>query len=201
MDVEELLNFVRDPESIKKIGVAPLPVRIIAVAAIIAIILIGGYWQFIKPQFERIDQLEREEVELKKTFEKQSKKAANLKAYQDQLEEMKRSFGAMLRQLPNTTEVESLLVDLSQTSAANGLKVDYFKPTGEVAKEFYAEYPIDMRVFGHYHELAKFISDVAALPRIVTLHNISITPSKDKEEDRLVMEMVAKTYRYLDGTS
>lgn len=199
MEVEELLGYVRDPESIKRIGVAPLPVRIIAIALIIVVLLAGGYLQFIKPQFQKIDELKRKEVDLKQMFERQSRKAANLTAYQEQLEEMKRSFGAMLRQLPNTTEVESLLVDLSQTSAANGLKVDYFKPTGEVPKEFYAEYPITMRVYGKYHELAKFVSDVAALPRIVTLHNISITPAKDEEESGLVMEMVAKTYRYLDG--
>jgi type IV pilus assembly protein PilO len=99
--------------------------------------------------------------------------------------------------------VESLLVDLSQASAANNLKVDFFKPTGQVAKEFYAEYPITLRVFGRYHELAKFVSDVAALPRIVTLHNISIKPTKadpksDSGTGELTMEMTAKTYHYLE---
>jgi type IV pilus assembly protein PilO len=198
MTSQELLDFLQDPESYKRIGTAPLPIRIGALVILVALIGAGGTWKFVMPAFDKIEQLEQEEQELKKTFEKQSRKAANLEAYRQQLAEMERSFGTMLRQLPNTTEVESLLVDLSQTSAANNLKVDYFKPTGEVAKEFYAEYPIDMRVYGKYHELAKFVSDVAALPRIVTLHNISIQPA-NKDEKELVMEMVAKTYRYLDG--
>ncbi|MBN1378126.1 MAG: type 4a pilus biogenesis protein PilO [Gammaproteobacteria bacterium] len=200
MNAQELLNFIQDPDSIKKIGIAPLPIRAGALVLIIAIILALGWWKVISPAREEITKLETKELELKQTFERQSRKAANLAAYQEQLDEMKRSFGAMLRQLPNKTEVESLLVDLSQTSAANSLKVEFFKPQGEVAKEFYAEYPIDLRVYGKYHELAKFVSDVAALPRIVTLGNISIKPRDKSTEGDLVMEMVAKTYRYLDDS-
>ena len=199
MTLDELQSFLKDPDSIKKIGVAPLPIRIGAVAIIVALILAGGFFKIIKPVQENIARLQQKEEELKKDFDQQQKKAANLEAYQEQLEEMKRSFGAMLRQLPNKTEVESLIVDLSQASAANNLKVDYFKPTGEVAKEFYAEYPITLRVFGRYHELAKFVSDVAALPRIVTLHDIVIKPVKaDDTTGELTMEMTAKTYHYLE---
>ena len=201
MTVEELLGFVKDPDFIKKVGVAPLPIRIGMIVIIVAVILAGGYFQAIKPVRVRIAQLEKKEVELKQSFDQQQRKASNLEAYQEQLEEMKRSFGAMLRQLPNKTEVESLLVDLSQASAANNLKVDYFKPTGEVAREFYAEYPITLRVFGRYTELAKFVSDVAALPRIVTLHDIVIKPvKKDENTGDLTMEMTAKTYHYLEDT-
>ena len=202
MNAQDVLNFLQDPDAIKKIGIAPLPVRIGAIALIIVVILALGWWKVVSPARERIAKLERKELELRQTFEIQSRKAANLAAYQEQLDDMKRSFGAMLRQLPNKTEVESLLVDLSQTSAANSLKVEFFKPKGEVAKEFYAEYPIDLRVYGKYHELAKFVSDVAALPRIVTLENISIKPrnEKDKTGSDLIMEMVAKTYRYLDDS-
>lgn len=195
--LDEVRTFLNDPESIKKIGVAPLPIRIGALIFLAAAILAGGYLRIIKPQLEEIAGLEKKEVELKQTFDKQQRKAANLEAYQEQLAEMKRSFGAMLRQLPNKTEVESLLVDLSQTSAANGLKVDFFKPTGAVTKEFYAEYPISLKVVGTYHELGKFVSDVAALPRIVTLHNISIKPAGKDAPGELVMEMTAKTYHYL----
>lgn len=198
MNAEDLLHFLQDPDAIKKIGIAPLPIRVGAIIVIIAVISVGGYMWQIVPVKDSIEQLEREEAELKRKFEAQSKKASNLGAYQEQLDEMKRSFGTMLRQLPDSTEVESLLVDLSQTSAANSLKVDYFKPKGELAKEFYAEYPIDLRVYGKYHELAKFVSDVAALPRIVTLGNISINPKSEDSKSELVMEMVAKTYRYLD---
>jgi type IV pilus assembly protein PilO len=201
MTVEELLGVVKDPDFIKKIGVAPLPIRIGAVVIIVVVILAGGFYYAIQPVREKIAKLEKEEMELKQSFDQQQRKASNLEAYQEQLEEMKRSFGAMLRQLPNKTEVESLLVDLSQASAANNLKVDYFKPTGEIAREFYAEYPITLRVFGRYQELAKFVSDVAALPRIVTLHDIVIKPVKKEENTGdLIMEMTAKTYHYLEDT-
>lgn len=197
MTLDELRNFLSDPDSLKKIGIAPLPIRIGAIIVLAGIILAGGYWKIIKPQLEEVARLEQKEIELKQNFDRQQRKAANLEAYQEQLAEMKRSFGAMLRQLPNRTEVESLLVDLSQTSTANGLKVDFFKPTGTVTKEFYAEYPISLRVFGTYHELGEFVSDVAALPRIVTLHNISIKPADKESAGELVMEMTAKTYHYL----
>ena len=200
MDTQVLLNFLQDPEALKKIGVAPLPIRVGALVLIVVIILAIGWYQVVNPARVKIAGLETKELELKQIFDNQSKKAANLAAYQEQLDEMKRSFGAMLRQLPNKTEVESLIVDLSQTSAANSLKVEFFKPKGEIAKEFYAEYPIDLRVYGKYHELGKFISDVAALPRIVTLGNISIKPRKDEPGSELVMEMIAKTYRYLDDS-
>ncbi len=198
MTLEELQNFLSDPDSIKKIGIAPLPIRIGAIVLIIVIILAIGWWQIISPQLTEIDRLEGEEKALRDDFDRQQRKAANLEAYQEQLDEMKRSFGAMLRQLPDKTEVESLLVDLSQTSAANSLKVDYFKPGSEIAKEFYAEYPIKLRVFGKYHELAKFVSDVAALPRIVTLHDISMKPVDPDATIELIMEMTARTYRYID---
>ncbi len=200
MTFEELQNFLKDPDSIKKIGTAPFPIRIGAIVLIIVIIFALGWWKVINPKLAEIEVLESKEQELRQTFDRQQRKAANLEAYQEQLEEMKRSFGVMLRQLPNKTEVESLLVDLSQTSAANRLEVDFFKPSGEVAKEFYAEYPISLRVFGKYHELAKFVSDVAALPRIVTLHDISIKPDETEQISDLIMEMTAKTYRYLDET-
>lgn len=197
MTLDELNSFLKDPESFKKIGIAPLPIRVGALVILSVAILALGYWQFITPKLKEIEKLKKTEAELRQTFDTQQRKAANLSAYQEQLEEMKRSFGAMLRQLPNKTEVESLLVDLSQTSAANSLKVDFFKPTGQVTKEFYAEYPIALRVFGAYHELAKFVSDVAALPRIVTLHDISIKPVDPKAPKDLSMEMTAKTYHYL----
>lgn len=198
MKSDDILKFLQDPEAIKKMGIAPLPIRIGAIAILVVGIIFGGYKYTISPLRTSIAQEQQKEVDLKDRFEIQSRKAANLEAYQEQLDEMRRSFGAMLRQLPDTTEVESLLVDLSQTSAANNLKVEFFKPTGEVTKEFYSEYPIEMRIFGQYHELAKFVSDVAALPRIVTLHNIIITPRGKEAKSELTMSMLAKTYRYLD---
>ncbi len=137
------------------------------------------------------------EQELKTVFEKKAKLAVNLEAYEKQLEEMRESFGAMLRQLPNKTEVADLLVDVSQTGLASGLEFELFKPQAEVPREFYAELPISIKVTGDYHEFGDFVSGVAALPRIVTLHNVNIS-RRDAKSGNLVMNLTAKTYRYLE---
>lgn len=167
---------------------------------LIAIAVIGlGYWFDIKDQQLRLDQAKSRENELKAEFETKARKAANLEAYEQQLEEMRQSFGAMLRQLPNKTEVADLLVDVSQTGLASGLEFDLFKPQGEAPLEFYAELPISIKVRGTYHEFGAFVSGVAALPRIVTIHDIAIqSAGKDAVNDELSMELTAKTYRYLD---
>ncbi|GIX22434.1 MAG: type 4 fimbrial biogenesis protein PilO [Gammaproteobacteria bacterium] len=198
MTVEEFFEQLRDPETLRRIGVAPKPVRIAVLVLIVLAILGLGYWKVVIPAREEIQRLKTEETKLKKTFDDYSRKAANLNAYREQLAEMERSFGAMLRQLPDKTEVDKLLDELSQTSTANNVRADLIKPRGEVRKEFYAEYPIDMRLFGRFHDLAKFVSDVAALPRIVTLHDISIKRTKEGE---LEMNLLAKTYYYLDSES
>jgi type IV pilus assembly protein PilO len=173
----------------------PLPARMIVIAIIFASVLGLGYWFDIKDQGMRLEKAEQKEAELRQTFEIKAKKAANLQAYEQQLEEMKESFGAMLRQLPNKTEVAELLVDISQTGLASGLEFELFKPQSEIPKEFYAELPISIRVKGDYHEFGNFISGVAALPRIVTVHDVSIERGK---EEALTMNILAKTYRYLD---
>jgi type IV pilus assembly protein PilO len=174
----------------------PLPARMAVIALIFAAVLGLGYWLDIKDQRISLQKAENKELELRQTFETKAKKAANLAAYEQQLEEMKASFGAMLRQLPNKTEVAELLVDISQTGLASGLEFELFKPESEVPKEFYAELPITIRVKGNYHEFGNFVSGVAALPRIVTVHDINIVPSKEGGE--LHMDMLAKTYRYID---
>ena len=154
-------------------------------------------WQAKRPELLRAEQ---QELELRQTFEQKQKKAANLEAYKEQLREMERSFGAMLRQLPGKTEVPSLLVDISQTGLAAGLEEKLFQPSNEVRREFYAELPIKIRLTGSYHELGSFVSGIAALPRIVTLHNIEIKPLGDKNAgiDELQLDVTAKTYRYLE---
>ena len=177
----------------------PLAARVIAILLIAAAVLGLGYWFDIKDQQLRLEQAERKELELKSEFENKARKAANLEAYEQQLEEMRQSFGAMLRQLPNKTEVADLLVDVSQTGLASGLEFDLFKPQGETPREFYAELPISIKVRGSYHEFGAFVSGVAALPRIVTIHDIAILPpAKDAPSGELSMELTAKTYRYLD---
>lgn len=174
----------------------PLPARIAIIAMVFVGVLGLGYWLDIKDQRISLEKAENKESELRQTFETKAKKAANLAAYEQQLEEMKASFGAMLRQLPNETEVAELLVDISQTGLASGLEFELFKPQGEVPKEFYAELPISIRVKGDYHEFGNFISGVAALPRIVTVHEIEMVRGQDSDE--LTMDMLAKTYRYID---
>ena len=152
----------------------------------------------VKKQSAKLQRAEKEEVTLKQEFESKQAKAVNLDAYKQQLKDIEESFGAMLRQLPSKTEVEGLLVDISQTGLASGIEFQLFKPEGEKYIDFYAELPIKMKMTGTYHEFGNFVSGVAALPRIVTLHDISIT--KDQKSDRLTMEVTAKTYRYLDET-
>jgi type IV pilus assembly protein PilO len=173
----------------------PLPARVFIVGLVFVGVLGLGYWLDIKDQRMSLEKAESKETQLRQTFEIKAKKAANLAAYEQQLAEMKESFGAMLRQLPNKTEVAELLVDISQTGLAAGLEFELFKPQAEVPKEFYAELPISIRVKGGYHEFGNFVSGVAALPRIVTVHDINMQPNEDGE---LTMDILAKTYRYMD---
>lgn len=195
MKLEELNEL-----DLTNIGVWPLPVKVVVVLITCVLVGIGGYYLDIEEQLNRLSKVENKEVELRRTFETKQAKAANLDGYKKQLEEMKQSFGAMLRQLPNKTEVADLLVDVSQTGLASGLEFELFKPEAEVPREFYAELPIQLKVTGQYHEFGQFISGLAALPRIVTIHDIKIKPRDKKSEGGrlLVLEATAKTYRYLD---
>ena len=175
-------------------GLWPLPVQIAAFAVVFILILFGGYKLDISKQLEEITKLESKEQELKNTYETKQKKVANLDKLKEQMKEMEQSFGDMLRQLPNRTEVDALIVDISQEGLSAGLEFDLFKPGGEQPSEFYAELPINISVRGEYHQLGEFVSGIAALPRIVTIHNITIS----KSGDRLSMSAIAKTYRALD---
>ena len=165
---------------------------------IVAVVLMA-YFLAWKPKKPNLDSARGEEVKLTSTLEEKAKKAANLDAYKAQLLEMEQSFGAMLRKLPNKTEVPNLLTDISQQGAGAGLDQKLFQPGPQVAKDFYAELPIKMRLTGSFHSVGAFVSGIAALPRIVTLHDVSIAPtSKDKGVDQLQLDITAKTYRYLD---
>ena len=160
---------------------------------------VGVYTLVIQTNMPRLEQAEREELDLRAVFEEKQKKAANFSAYKAQLAEIERSFGTMLRQLPGKTEIPNLLVDISQTGLGAGLQEELFQPMGEIRQDFYAEKPIKIRLKGAYHEFGRFVSDIAALPRIVTLHDIEIGPAtKDATGDDLVLNVTAKTYRYLD---
>jgi type IV pilus assembly protein PilO len=177
----------------------PLPFRVVAVAiAFVAVVASGIYffvWSSDKPVLDRAKQ---QETELRAAFEDRQRKAANFDAFRAQLAEIERDFGAMLRQLPGKTEVPSLLVDISQTALGSGLEEKLWQPTGEIQKDFYAELPIKLRYTGSYHELGRFVSGIAALPRIVTLHDIDIKPAEKDSTSNLTLDVTAKTYRYLD---
>ncbi len=205
MKLDDLKNFdfnqlrSLDP---KNMGSWPLPIRIAVLILVYAVVLAGGYFApgLIAEQRDQLGTLQDTEAKLKTTFEQKAAQAANLDTYKKQLEDMQKSFGTMLRQLPGKTEIPSLLQDISQTAQVDGLKQDLFRPGTEATKDFYAEKPIDLILEGGYHELGKFVSDVAALPRIVTLHNISIRPANGATggTDSLTMTLTAKTYRYLE---
>ena len=178
------------------IGKWPTALKVALIIIVCAAVAVAGFFLDVKKQSAKLQRAEREEITLKQEFENKQAKAVNLDAYKQQLKDIEESFGAMLRQLPSKTEVEGLLVDISQTGSASGIEFQLFKPEGERYIDFYAELPIKMKMTGTYHEFGNFVSGVAALPRIVTLHDISIT--KDGKSDRLTMEVTAKTYRYLD---
>ncbi|MEJ2346869.1 MAG: type 4a pilus biogenesis protein PilO [Gammaproteobacteria bacterium] len=178
------------------VGSWPASAKAVVVAVLCAAVILGVYWFDTRHQYETLQGLESKEASLKQTVQIKAAKASNLAAYKRQLDEMRQSFGEMKRQLPNKTEVAGLLVDISQTGLAAGLQFQLFQPGPEVKKDFYAELPIQIRVTGTFHQFGNFVSGVAALPRIVTLHNIHIS-SEAKEKNKLVMTAVAKTYRYL----
>src|SRR5580700_6882439 len=192
--IEELRALdPRDP------GRWPLGFRVGAVAIwFFVVTFVLGYvwvWQTKNPELQAA---KGEELSLRTEFHNKHAKAVNLDVYKQQLKDIERSFGALLRQLPGKTEVPNLLVDISQTGLAAGLQEKLFQPQPEVKKDFYAELPIKIRLTGSYHQFGEFVSGIAALPRIVTLHDIDIKPDNKDAYDQLSLELTAKTYRYLD---
>jgi len=181
------------------IGTAPTSIKMGVFITLFVIIIAAGIYFDTQNQLKVLETHERKEVELKDEFKIKADKAAKLELYKEQLAEMEASFGALLRQLPETTEVESLLVDVSQTGLAAGLEVKKFKPSAEEKKGFYAELPITLEVSGSFHQLATFISGIAALPRIVTISDMKLElfALDDLKSGKLKMSATAKTYRYL----
>jgi len=181
------------------IGRWPFVFRAGVIAIVFALVVgLGVYMIVIKDKAPALKRAQDEEQTLRISFENKQRKAANYDAYRAQLAQMEQSFGTMLRQLPGETEIPSLIVDISQTGLAAGLQEKLFQPQPEIPKDFYAEKPITISLSGGYHEIANFVSGVAALPRIVTLHDINITPDNPGNFDQLTLEVTAKTYRYLE---
>jgi type IV pilus assembly protein PilO len=189
------MNLELDQLDLADVARWPAAARAVVILFLMGGVIFLGYWFHTKDQLLELEKVEQQETDLRVIFEKKAQQAANLEAYEKQLEEMRESFGAMLRQLPNKTEVADLLVDVSQTGLASGLEFELFKPLQENPREFYAELPISIRVIGDYHEFGDFVSGVAALPRIVTLHNVNIS----RVGNMLAMDLTAKTYRYLES--
>ena len=187
---------------VNDIGRWPLGFRIAAIVIVFLVVAAGGvYMTIVKDKQMVLEREQAKEQELRGTYENKQRKAANYEEYKAQLVEMEQSFGAMLRQLPGETEIPNLIIDISQTGLAAGLEEKLFEPQAEIQKEFYAEKPIKIRLTGSYHAFANFASSVAALPRIVTLHDIKIVPESRgnlANPDELTLDVTAKTYRYLD---
>lgn len=195
MDLSEIQSSLEslDPDNI---GSWPLIFRS---AIWILVFLICGaavYWFLLKNTYQELQVKQSEEVRLIESYTAKASDAANLTALKLQMDEMKQTFGALLRQLPEDTEVPGLLEDISQLGLDSGLEFESIGLGKEFVKEFYAELPIDIKVKGGYHSLATFVSGISALPRIVTLHNYTLTPDSDKTNDSLLMTVTAKTYRY-----
>lgn len=185
----------RDP------GRWPLGIRIIVASFVFVVAsFLFSMVLIYNTQMDEYEQVQSEQDQLWAEFEQKQHQAANFAAYRAQLKDMERSFGAMLRQLPGRTEVPNLLVDISQTGNGAGLDEKLFQPGAELKQDFYAELPIKIRLTGSYHEFGNFVSGIAALPRIVTLHDIQIQPELPKSvgSDQLVLDLTAKTYRYLE---
>lgn len=187
--MDELQNL--DPNNP---GLWPVPVQLVAALIVMLAIIYGGYKFTVTGQYAQIDQLIQKEEDLISSLEKKQKKAANLEALKEQMKEMEQSFGDLIRQLPNKTEVAGLLVDISQTGLGAGLEFNLFKPEAEKPAEFYSELPISISVVGNYHEFGEFVSGIAALPRIVTTHDIKISGTGNE----LKMDATAKTYKAIE---
>lgn len=176
-------------------GVWPLAPRVAVFAALLVATIAAAWWFDWRDQSALLEQREAEEVQLRQDWLSKKRLAVNLDAYKLQLEETDRQFGALLKQLPNRAEMDSLLSDINQAGLGRGLQFELFKPGADVVKDFYAEMPIDVRIVGQYPDLGAFAEDVAAMPRIVTLNNIVLEGQKD---GALKLDAKATTYRYLD---
>lgn len=191
MTLDDLNNL-----DINQIGTWPMPAKAGVILLLCAALLAAGWFLHLEEMLGNLEKVERQENDLRTDFEKKQAKAVNLDKYKQQLVDLKESMSTMLQQLPNKTEVPALLVDVSQTGLAAGLEFKLFQPQAEVAKDFYAEYPINLEVVGNYHQFGDFISGLASLPRIVTIHNLNMQPIANSKQ--LTLKALAKTYRYMD---
>jgi type IV pilus assembly protein PilO len=200
-----MFNELRDLD-FNDVGSAPPSVRYLILGVLLLVIMVGGYFLLIKNKVEQLERVEKQELALRADFEYKQQKAANLEAYEAQLAEMQELLETMFRQLPGKTEMDKLLVDISQTALGAGIDVQLFQPNAETKHDFYAERPISVRMLGDYHQFGEFVSGVASLPRVVilTMHDIALRRVEDKDvgagrnDGQLILEGTVKTYRYVD---
>lgn len=194
IDFQELLNDFKtlDP---KDPGMWPLAPKMVVLIGLFASLLAAGAWFGWRVQQEELDGKRQQQEKLKEEWLGKKKQALNLEAHRKQLAEIDEKFGALLKQLPNKTEMESLLIDINQAGLGRGLQFDIFKPGGEARRDFYAELPIQLKMTGSYHDLGSFAGDIAKLSRIVTLNDVNLVPLKDGV---MTFDVTAKTFRYLD---
>ena len=207
MNLQEINHLAEDPASVS------WQVKLLALLVAVGFVLFMGYKLVITDSMDRLSSIKARESDLRVTFETKQKRASQLAAYEQQLEEMRLSFGNLIQQLPSGTEIPALILDISEKGISNGLEIELFEPLKETTKEFYAEKPIKIIALGSYRELAKFVSDISGLPRIVTIHDISLKPEEDEikkasnhsEKEKVVtllrLEALIKTYRYLEDDS
>lgn len=176
-------------------GAWPIVPKVAILGAWFVLILLAGWWFLWNDQLAELETKKNEEEALKQQFIDKKRQAVNLELYTQQLAEIDRSFGALLKQLPSRSEIEALLIEVNQAGLGRGLQFELFKPDKEQLKDFYAELPIAVRINGSYHDFGAFAADIAKLPRIVTLNNVAITAGKD---GTLVLDATTKTFRYLD---
>ena len=197
IDFKALLDDFRNLNP-KDVGSWPVLPRAAALLGLFAVVLLAGWWFLWVDELDTLEARQKDEEKLKEEFVVKKKQAVSLDLYIQQLSEMDRSFGALLKQLPNKSEVESLLVEINQAGMGRGLQFDLFKPGQEVTKDFYAELPINVKITGSYHDFGAFAGDIGRLSRIVTLNNILITSNPKGKDGSLAMDAVTKTFRYLD---
>ena len=185
----------------KNAGSLPLPVKLVLLS-FLAVILIGlGYWFLWSPQIDEFNQAQSKETELREVFTNKKSQAIKIEAYRQQMIDIEKTFGALLKQLPDKSQMDGLLTDINQAGLGRGLEFELFKPGQESIADFYAEMPIQIKIKGSYQDMGAFATDISKLSRIVTLNDMAIAPlTKDTKDSVLVFEATAKTYRYLDSS-
>jgi type IV pilus assembly protein PilO len=185
----------------KNVGSLPMPVKFVLLGALSLILIVLGYFLLWSPEINELEQAKAKEQDLRQTFLTKKAQAVKVEAYKQQMIDIEKTFGALLKQLPDKSQMDGLLTDINQAGLGRGLEFELFKPGQEVVADFYAEMPIQIKIKGNYHDVGAFATDISKLSRIVTLNDISIAPlNKDQKDSELIMEAVAKTYRYLDSS-